>query len=174
MATPNTSRNRGFPAFGEALISITQVDLREKWSLVDSSEQVGFIRHSKIVAATAKLEPMKAGAGKSPILILIKLLHTAAWLCFVACILGVPIAAALQQFRAAAIFSGLVLVECLILAINRCRCPLTNLAGAFTEERADNFDIYLPLWLARYNKLIFGPLFVAGEVFALVRWFRFR
>jgi hypothetical protein len=117
---------------------------------------------------------MKAGARKSHILIVIKGLHTAAWLCFVACIVTVPIAAELRQFRTVAILSGVVLAECLILAINRCHCPLTNLAGAFTEERADNFDIYLPLWLARHNKLIFGPLFVAGEVFALVRWFRFR
>ena len=93
---------------------------------------------------------------------------------FVACIVAVPIAAQVRHFRAAAIFSGVVLVECLILAVNGCRCPLTNLAGVFTEERADNFDIYLPLWLARHNKLIFGSLFVAGEIFAVVRWFRFR
>ena len=85
------------------------------------------------------------------------------------CIIAVPISAGFKDFRAAAILSGVVLMECLILAVNRCRCPLTNLAGAYTEERADNFDIYLPLWLARYNKLVFGSLFVAGEVFALLR-----
>jgi hypothetical protein len=28
--------------------------------------------------------------------------------------------------------------------------------------RRDNFDIYLPLWLARRNKAIFGALFVLG------------
>jgi hypothetical protein len=36
----------------------------------------------------------------------------------------------------------------------------------------DNFDIYLPEWLARYNKEIFGTLYVVGLVFALVRWTR--
>jgi len=92
------------------------------------------------------------------------------WLGFVACIGVVPIAAELGHFRTSAILSGVVLVECLVLALNRCRCPLTNMAAAFTEERADNFDIYLPLWLARYNKTIFGVLFAAGELFAFTRW----
>jgi hypothetical protein len=50
------------------------------------------------------------------------------------------------------------------------RCPLTDVAARYTDERADNFDIYLPLWLARYNKQIFGPLFAAGLLFTLARW----
>jgi hypothetical protein len=98
------------------------------------------------------------------------MLHTVVWLCFVACIVAIPVAAEVKQFRVAAILSGVVLAECLILAVNRCRCPLTNLAAAYTEERADDFDIYLPLWLARNNKPIFGSLFLAGEIFLLVKW----
>jgi hypothetical protein len=47
---------------------------------------------------------------------------------------------------------------------------LTDLAGRYTEERRDNFDIYLPLWLARRNKAIFGMLFIVGELFVLGRW----
>jgi protein-S-isoprenylcysteine O-methyltransferase Ste14 len=35
-------------------------------------------------------------------------------------------------------------------------CLLTDLAARYTAERAANSDIYLPLWLARYNKPIFG------------------
>ncbi len=46
------------------------------------------------------------------------------------------------------------------------------MAARYTEVRRDNFDIYLPLWMARYNKLIFGTLYVAGLAFALVRWVR--
>jgi hypothetical protein len=33
-----------------------------------------------------------------------------------------------------------------------------------------NFDIYLPRWMARYNKQIFGTLFVLGGLFALAKW----
>ena len=70
----------------------------------------------------------------------------------------------------AAVLIGLVLVECGVLAANRGRCPLTGLAARHTEQRSANFDIYLPLWLARYNKTIFGALFVAGTWFVLARW----
>jgi len=34
------------------------------------------------------------------------------------------------------------------------------------------FDIYLPLWLARHNKTIFGSLFLAGELIVLGCWLR--
>jgi hypothetical protein len=37
------------------------------------------------------------------------------------------------------------------------------MAARHTEQRSKNFDIYLPLWLARHNKTIFGALFVAAE-----------
>ena len=66
----------------------------------------------------------------------------------------------------------LVVGECLVLAVNRGRCPLTDLAARCTDERAANFDIYLPEWLARHNKSIFGFLFVAGELVLLWRWVR--
>jgi hypothetical protein len=51
---------------------------------------------------------------------------------------------------------------------------LTDLAGRYTEQRADNFDIYLPLWLARRNKLIFGALFGVGELLVLGLWLSSR
>ena len=53
---------------------------------------------------------------------------------------------------------------------NRGQCPLTGLAARFTSDPADNFDIYLPNWLARHNKLIFGTLFVVNELFVLWCW----
>jgi len=54
--------------------------------------------------------------------------------------------------------------------LNRGRCPLTNWAGRFTDERGDNFDIFLPEWLARHNKEIFGTLFVVNEFIVLSCW----
>ena len=135
-----------------------------------SERALPFIRHSRIVARAVRLRRVKEQTRNSSILIIIKLIHTATWLCLVTCIVAIPIAAHFGQFRTAAILSGVVLAECLVLAVNRCRCPLTNLAAPYTEERADNFDIYLPLRLAKYNKIIFGSLFVAAEIFLLVEW----
>ena len=104
------------------------------------------------------------------ILVRIKLLHTVIWLFFAGCILAIPWAAYRSQFSWAVALSGMVLIECAVLALNHGRCPLTDLAGRHTQERKANFDIYLPLWLARGNKTIFGTLFVVGELFALSRW----
>lgn len=106
-------------------------------------------------------------------LVAIRLLHTILWAFFAGCILALPVSALRQRFRFGAILSGIVLVECAILAVNHGRCPLTDVAARMTSERVDNFDIYLPLWLARYNKLIFGALFAAGEVLLLGCWARF-
>ena len=100
----------------------------------------------------------------------IKLLHSAVWLFMVSCILLIPWAALERRFHLAALLVAVILIECAVLAVNGGKCPLTSIAAQYTEDRADNFDIFLPLWLARYNKEIFGVLFLCGTTFALVRW----
>ena len=100
----------------------------------------------------------------------VKLAHTIVWAFFAACILALPVAGALRRFDWTLILTGLVLLECSALALNRGRCPLTNIAARFTEDRRDAFDIYLPEWLARWNKTIFGSLFVLSELFVLFKW----
>ena len=99
-------------------------------------------------------------------------MHTAVWAFFVACILAIPWFALRNEFRAAGLAAALVLVECAVLALNRFVCPLTGIAARHTDDRAPNFDIYLPLWLARYNKEIFGPLYLAAVIFAWILWRR--
>jgi hypothetical protein len=68
--------------------------------------------------------------------------------------------------------TAVVTGEVLVLAVNGWRCPMTSVAGRFTTERRENFDIYLPVWLAQHNKLIFGALYVVGVAFAFVQWVR--
>ncbi|MBL8512629.1 MAG: hypothetical protein JNJ55_01455 [Betaproteobacteria bacterium] len=103
-------------------------------------------------------------------LIRIKLAHTLIWAFFVACILGIPIASTHGHFKFAAVLAGVVFVEVLVLAFNAWRCPLTDVAARHTDARQPNFDIYLPMWLARYNKEIFGTAYVGGCVVALMQW----
>ncbi len=103
-------------------------------------------------------------------LTVIKLLHTAIWAFFAGCILALPVAGLMHRFDWAVILTVLILVECGVLALNGGRCPLTDWAGRFTNERGDNFDIFLPEWLARWNKAIFGTLFVVNEL--VVLWCR--
>lgn len=101
---------------------------------------------------------------------LVKLVHTAAWAFFAGCILALPVVAWQERFALALALTSAVLLEVLVLAVNRWRCPLTAVAARYTDDRRDNFDIYLPLWLARYNKQIFGTLFVGGLLIAGVLW----
>jgi len=100
----------------------------------------------------------------------IKLLHTVVWAFFVACIAGIFAAAQAGRFGLACLFIGVVLLEVLILFLNRMRCPLTGIAARYTPLRAENFDIFLPLWLARNNQRIFGTLYVLGIAFTLFAW----
>ena len=83
-------------------------------------------------------------------LVVVKIAHTVAWGFFAGCILAIPVVSWWGRHVAAA--------------------PLTAVAARFTEQRHDNFDIYLPLWLARHNKLIFGALYLLGMAFAYFRW----
>jgi hypothetical protein len=100
----------------------------------------------------------------------IKLLHTVVWAVMAGSILALPVAAFTRHFRWAFILTALIVCECGVLAANRGRCPLTDWAARFTEDRAANFDIYLPNWLARNNKVIFGTLFAMNELIVLWRW----
>lgn len=63
----------------------------------------------------------------------IKLLHTLIWTFLAAGIVALPIAGVLRRFRRAAILTGLVLLECGVLALNGGRCPLSDLAASSTR-----------------------------------------
>ena len=100
---------------------------------------------------------------------LIKLAHTVVWALLVAVIVAIPVMAWRDRVTATAVLTGIMLTEVLVLVVNRWRCPLTDLAARYTDDRRANFDIYLPLWLAANNKRIFGSIFAVGVVFSIWR-----
>ena len=99
---------------------------------------------------------------------IIKITHTMFWALFAGCILAIPVFLYLGQRSTASILIGIVLFEVLILALNKMRCPLTDLASNYTTEQPIGFDIYLPPWLAKHNKTIFGVIFVIDLIYAWV------
>ena len=103
-------------------------------------------------------------------LVAIKAVHTAVWAFFVACIVVLPVAGWLKRFDVAAALGGFVLLECAVLALNRGKCPLTAIAARFTSDRSPSFDIYLPDWVAKWNKVLFGSLFVINALVVLGFW----
>lgn len=119
------------------------------------------------------LEEVQPSMGPGPdsrALLAVKVVHTIVWAFFVLCIVAIPLMAWRGDFVHAAWFVGIVLVEVLVLVVNRWRCPLTPVAARFTEDRRANFDIFLPEWLARHNKVVFGGLYVAGIAYLVLRW----
>ena len=66
---------------------------------------------------------------------------------------------------------ALVTLESFTLVIFNWTCPITILARKHSDSNNDNFDIFLPNWLARHNKIIFGSLFILGVLLTIYRTF---
>lgn len=64
---------------------------------------------------------------------------------------------------------GLVLLEGVTLLIFKWTCPLTLVARRYSDSTMDNFDIYLPNWLARHTKLIYTSLVIVILIIAVFR-----
>lgn len=105
-------------------------------------------------------------------LLWIRLLHTIAWAVFAGAIMAIPFTMLAGRRQLAIWLSLLVWFEVAVLVVNQMRCPLTAIAARYTDNRAANFDIFLPRWLAQWNKLIFGTLFAATQLLLwFPRWF---
>lgn len=105
---------------------------------------------------------------------LVKAAHTMVWALFAGCVVAIPVAAWRGATAWALALIGIVFVEVVVLVVNGWRCPLTDVASRYTSDRRDNFDIWLPEWLARHNKTIFGGLYVAGIALTLGMLWRRR
>ena len=100
----------------------------------------------------------------------VKIAHTVIWAILASTVLAIPVFGYIGWFQVAAVLSGIVLLEGLVLLLNNWRCPLSDIAERYTDEDADNFDIYLPAWLAKHNKAIFSVLFAFGSAYSIYRW----
>ena len=94
-------------------------------------------------------------------LILVKAVHTAIWIFFNIVIFYLLYAAVTNNVdKWVWICIGLILVEGLVLLIFKSICPVTLIARKYSNSQKDNFDIFLPNWLAKYNKLIYTTFFI--------------
>lgn len=103
-------------------------------------------------------------------LLAIKLIHSLVWLFFVSVIAFIVYSGAVNEISLSVwVAIGLVVFEGILLLANNGKCPLTPIAARYTESREDNFDIFLPKWLARYNKHIFTAIFSIGVILVVLR-----
>lgn len=92
-------------------------------------------------------------------LVLVKTIHTAIWLAFNAVLIYLYYAAISNEIdKWVWLGLGSFVAEGLVLLIFKNVCPLTLIARKYSSSTEDNFDIYLPNWLARHNKKIYTAL----------------
>lgn len=94
-------------------------------------------------------------------LTIIKIIHTLVWLFFNVVIFYMLYAVLVNKLdKWLWIGYGLFILEGITLLLFKFFCPLTVLARKYSNSIKENFDIYLPNWLAKYNKLIYTSVLV--------------
>ena len=92
---------------------------------------------------------------------IIKIIHTIIWVFFNVVLFYMAYAVFVNRIdKYVWIGIGLILLEGVVLLSFKKMCPLTIMARKYSESTKDNFDIYLPNWLAKYNKLIYTTFFI--------------
>ena len=106
-------------------------------------------------------------------LLTIKLIHTIIWSFFVFVIFYILYSGITNTVNTYTwIGIGLIIGEGLVLLVFKMFCQLTLIARKYSDSQKDNFDIFLPNWLAKYNKLIFTSIFIVGLMIVIVRVFQ--
>lgn len=96
-------------------------------------------------------------------LTLLKILHTVIWAFFYIVLFYLLYAVSVNKIdKWIWICLGLITAEGIVLLIFKGVCPVTLIARKYSDSPKDNFDIYLPKWLAKYNKKIYSvAVFIA-------------
>ena len=101
---------------------------------------------------------------------LIKIIHTLIWVFFNFVIFYMLYAVIVNKLdKWLWIGYGLIVLEGLTLLIFKMVCPLTLMARKYSNSTKDNFDIYLPNWLAKYNKLIYTGILIFISIITIYR-----
>ncbi|GGG03599.1 hypothetical protein GCM10011323_05540 [Pontibacter amylolyticus] len=92
-------------------------------------------------------------------LLLIKVVHTVVWVFYNVVIFYLLYAVLTNRIdQWVWICLGLIVLEGLVLLVFKKMCPITVVARRYSDSTRDNFDIFLPNWLARYNKEIYTTI----------------
>ena len=103
-------------------------------------------------------------------LTLVKTIHTIIWLFFNVVIFYLLYAVIVNKIdKWIWICIGLIILEGITLIIFKKVCPVTLIARKYSTSQKDNFDIYLPNWLARYNKKIYSIIVLIAIVILVYR-----
>ena len=99
-------------------------------------------------------------------LTIIKIIHTLVWLFFNFVIFYMLYAVIVNKLDVWLwIGYGFFILEGIVLLTFKFFCPLTIIARKYSDSTKANFDIYLPNWLAKYNKSIYTS--ILGIIFII-------
>ena len=94
-------------------------------------------------------------------LILIKTIHTIIWIFFNVVLFYMAYEVIFNKIdNFIWIGIGFIILEFIVLLFFKMMCPLTIIARKYSKSNKENFDIYLPNWLAKYNKQIYTTFFI--------------
>lgn len=103
-------------------------------------------------------------------LILIKLIHTLIWIFFNIVIFYLLYSVIINKLdRWVWICIGLIAIEGIILLAFKNLCPVTLVARKYSDSNKENFDIFLPNWLAKYNKQIYSVIVLITLIILIFR-----
>ena len=103
-------------------------------------------------------------------LVAIKLMHTFIWFILAGATLYIFYSGLFNRITPYTwIAIAMIIGEGIVLLLFKWACPLTVLARKYSDSDKDNFDIYLPNWLAKHNKTIFTTIFLVGILLILIR-----
>src|ERR1700730_17795930 len=95
-------------------------------------------------------------------LVIVKWIHSIIWMFFNLIIFYLYYAVIVNKIdKWVWICIGIILLEVIVLLLFKRICPITLIARKYSDSTKDNFDIFLPNWLAKHNKLIYTILFVS-------------
>lgn len=107
---------------------------------------------------------------ENPRLIWVKTIHTLIWVFFNIVIFYLLYAVIVNKIdKWVWICIGLIVMEGLVLLIFKRVCPVTLIARKYSDSTRENFDIYLPNWLAKYNKEIYSFIVLIAIVILVYR-----
>jgi len=100
----------------------------------------------------------------------VKLVHTIIWVVMACATFYIFFSGLLNQITFLTwIATALIVGEGIVLLFYKWSCPLTGVARKYSVSTKENFDIFLPNWLAKYNKAIFTTIFIAGLLLIIIR-----
>lgn len=103
-------------------------------------------------------------------LLVIKIVHTLVWVFFNVVIFYLLYAVIVGKIdKWVWICLGLIVLEGLVLLVFKKMCPITVVARKYSDSTRDNFDIFLPNWLARYNKEIYTSIVLVSVLILVYR-----